>query len=295
MARKTASYKKIRAPKVTIGRNTDAGFAIAVDVTDLRAPAFQSYTHPKRNQKIAVQFADHEEVVSRGIWQQFIEQNAMRVTEPDVDVVSVQQARRSEAVYVSFVGHNQPLYQVLRVAASLGQRWQKMPVLQTRYLLTAPDLGEWVRKVVAGQPMRAFTFPMYIMLRWFSVAHSPYQLERHGKHWLVQQGDKSLALSVEQETVANDLLANGLFALRDNAVFASDTGIALMNFFARFYEEQFLQEYGKAASWQADEPLVMASVDTLALFNKPSKRARKPLKFPSKPMKQGGDRWHVKR
>ena len=37
MAKKVAAYKKIRPPRVRVGRNNDAGYAIRVDVTDTRA------------------------------------------------------------------------------------------------------------------------------------------------------------------------------------------------------------------------------------------------------------------
>ena len=105
MAKKVAAYKKIRPPRVRVGRNNDSGYAIRVDVTDTRADIYQPYTHPKADQKVQIDFLDHQEVASRRIWQQFIQQNAARVTEPDVDLVSVQSARQSGSVYVSFVQH----------------------------------------------------------------------------------------------------------------------------------------------------------------------------------------------
>ena len=54
MARKVASYKKIRPPRVKLGRNQDAGFAIRVAVTDTRADIYQPYQHPKADQKVTI-------------------------------------------------------------------------------------------------------------------------------------------------------------------------------------------------------------------------------------------------
>ena len=56
MARKVASYKKIRPPRVKLGRNQDAGFAIRVAVTDTRADIYQPYQHPKADQKVTIGF-----------------------------------------------------------------------------------------------------------------------------------------------------------------------------------------------------------------------------------------------
>jgi hypothetical protein len=289
---KPAAYKRLRAPRVAIGRNQDAGFAIQVAITDQRAAIFQPYQHPKAQQKIAINFADHDEVVTRGIWQQFIQQNAQRVTEPDVDLVSVQQARTSTSVYVALVGHNQPTFQVLRVAPRPGARFQKMPTLQTRYLMTAPELGEWVRKFVATTTLRPFTFEMYTMLRWLTQPERVAQLEHHGRHWVMMTKEHHDGLPTDQVAVLEELLHAGLLVDRQATSVVSDTGIALLNYFARFYEGQFANNYGEAGFWRSDDLLVVASADTVAQFSGRS-RKRANIKLPNAlPKKKRGDRWY---
>ncbi|MCT0949114.1 hypothetical protein EFL45_06765 [Weissella confusa] len=292
MARKVASYKKIRPPRVKLGQNQDAGFAIRVAVTDTRADIYQPYQHPKADQKVTIGFLDHEEVASRRIWQQFIQQNAARVTEPDVDLVSVQSARHSASVYVSFVAHEKPAFQVLRVAQRLGGNWQKMPVLQTQFLEQASEVGDWVRKIVAGEAFQPFTFQMYTWLRWWSQPGLKQQLEKRGKHWLVSEGEHHDGLSDEHVAVAQTLLKSGLLAVRQTQVVVSDTGIALMNYFARYYETQFAQSYGETSVWQSDELLTEASADTLGQFTTKHTKRRQALKLPTKvPKNYRGDRW----
>lgn len=292
MAKKVAAYKKIRPPRVRVGRNNDAGYAIRVDVTDTRADIYQPYTHPKADQRVQIDFFDHQEVASRRIWQQFIQQNAARVTEPDVDLVSVQSARQSGSVYVSFVQHAKPAYQTLRIAHHLGPNWQKLPVIQTRFLQQATEVGDWVRKVVAGQSFTPFTFEMYTWLRWWSQPGLTQTLEKHGKHWLVAKEDQHDGVSAEQVNVASQLQHGALVVPRGEQMVVSDTGIAVMNYFARYYEAQFVKAYGAESIWHADALLESASADTLGQFSTAKVKKRQSVKISNRiPKDYRGDRW----
>ena len=99
-------------------------------------------------------------------------------------------------------------------------------------------------------------------------------------------------MSDEHVAVAQTLLKSGLLAVRQTQVVVSDTGIALMNYFARYYETQFAQSYGEASVWQSDELLTEASADTLGQFTTKHTKRRQALKLPTKvPKNYRGDRW----
>ena len=133
---------------------------------------------------------------------------------------------------------------------------------------------------------------MYTWLRWWSQPGLKQQLEKRGKHWLVSEGEHHDGLSDEHVAVAQALLKSGLLAVRQTQVVVSDTGIALMNYFARYYEAQFAQSYGEASVWQSDELLTDASADTLGQFATKNAKRRQALKLPTKaPKNYRGDRW----
>ena len=292
MTKKRAGYKQIRSPRVAVGKHEDAGFAMNIDVTDQRAGVYQTYRHPKADTAVTITFLDHQERVTRRIWQQFIEQNAQRVTEPDVALISVQAARHSASVYVGMVQPHAPQYQVIRVAAQRGPKWQQLPTVQTRFLAGAAEVGDWVRKIIAGYVFKPFTFEMYTWLRWWSQPQRPYRLEKHGKHWLAIASDRHIGLSDEQAQIAQQLYQTNLLVNRGDQIVVSDTGIAFMNYFARFYETQFAAHYTATVTWQPDVLLESANRDTMGQFHQRHNRQRHVLKIPDRlPKNYRGDRW----
>jgi|GEM_PF-1753320 len=292
LTKKKASYKQIRSPRVAVGKNEDAGFAIKVGVTDKRAASYQTYRHPKADQAVTITFLDHQERVTRRIWQQFIEQNAQRVTEPDVQIISVQAARHSASVYVGMAQTNAPQYQIIRIAAQLGPKGQSLPTIQTRFLAGAVEVGEWVRKIIAGYIFKPFTFEMYTWLRWWSQPQQRYHLEKHGKHWLAVAGEQNSGLSDEQARLAQQMHQTNLLVSRGHQIVVSDMGIALMNYFARFYEGQFSAQYNDVLTWQPDVLLEAANRDTMGQFKVGRNRQRHALQIPDRlPKKYRGDRW----
>jgi len=292
LTKKRASYKQIRSPRVAVGKNEDAGFAIKVGVTDKRAASYQAYRHPKADQAVTITFLDHQERVTRRIWQQFIEQNAQRVTEPDVQIISVQAARHSASVYVGMAQTNAPQYQIIRIAAQLGPKGQSLPTIQTRFLAGAVEVGEWVRKIIAGYIFKPFTFEMYTWLRLWSQPQQRYHLEKHGKHWLAVAGEQNSGLSDEQARLAQQMYQTNLLVSRGHQIVVSDMGIALMNYFARFYEGQFSAQYNDVLTWQPDVLLEAANRDTMGQFKVGRNRQRHALQIPDRlPKKYRGDRW----
>ncbi|WP_373759184.1 hypothetical protein [Weissella soli] len=258
---------------VRVGRDFDAAASVQTDVSilDLRAPVFQTYVSPVRHQKVLVQFKKHTETVSRGTWQQFIQQEVQKVTDPQVELVTVQSSRVDEGIFVVMVGRQTAQFRILRIASGPAQHELKFDQLQTQFLADAAEVGQWTRKWMTNQGLQSFTFRLYTTLRWW-LQPTGQQLERHGKHWLVAQGDQYQAVHDEDTLWLDFALSQNLLNARNEPVRVTDLGIALVNYFARFYEAQFEQQYGENGIWREGDVLTHRSAQTAAKLQPNIKR-----------------------
>lgn len=268
---------------VRVGRDFDAAITMPADVSilDLRATVFQTYVSPVRQQKVSIQFKDHTEQVSRGTWQQFIQQEVQKVTDPQVELMTVQSSRVDEGIFVVMVGRQTAQFRILRIASDHMQHEIKLDQLQTQFLENAAEVGQWARKWMTNQALQSFTFRLYTTLRWWLQPDDHQQLERHGKHWIVVRGAQYLAVHNEDTEWLDFALTQNLLSAQNDLVRVTDLGIALVNYFARFYEAQFEQQYGAAGVWRDVDGLTHRSAETATKF-KPNIKRTKHLQLPNR-------------
>lgn len=229
--------KKIVGNYLKLGQDFDGALGPVDNVLDQRAPIWLPIQLKQPQAKMTVQFATHQEQVSRETWTRLITQHSQQVTEKEFGLRSIV-LDESNQQRILFVNPKTVEFQTLTIVSAPREPNFRKAQLWTGHYPGVAAVLKQLRGYLSNQSYTSCSFEMYAFLR--KIADGELVISHQGANFY--RDASNIAIAKVEADVLQKLIRHGLIVMMQRRLGLTSLGMSFLNYFARFYEIDYQKQ-----------------------------------------------------